>query len=266
MRFHSFVLGLVLAASLAGCTRDEPTGSVTSAAASATTAPSRKVIRFMIEPSGTATFDLKAPLENIKGVVKATSGELELDPYDLTQSRGSVAIDVSTLETHTFGDAKEDATQTEHARTWLEVGKGNMKEQHKLARFTISKIDTVSAKNVLQLPGDSRTVTLTATGDFLLHGVKQEKTVELTLVFTFIGDSPTSVTVKSAKPMTVNLKAHDIKARGDKGEELVAKTLELFGKKVAEDASLTFELTAKPTGPAQAATPATAGAPKAPSP
>lgn len=256
MHLHSFVRVAVIAAALAGCTRDDPTAAVGSSLPPSSASPSRKVVRFTIEPSGTATFDMKAPLENIKGLVKATSGDLELDPYDLAQSRGSVAIDMSTLETHTFGDDKEDAKQTEHARTWLEVGKENMKEQHRLARFAIRKIDAVSAKNVLQLPGDSRTVTLTATGDFLLHGVKQEKTVELTLVFTFIGDNPTSVTVKSAKPMTVNLKAHDIKARGDKGEELVAKTLELFGKKVAEEASLTFELTAKPTGPAQASAPA----------
>ena len=181
-----------------------------------------------------------------------------MDPYDLTQSRGSVAIDVSTLETHTFGDAEKDATLTEHARTWLEVGKGNMKEQHRLARFTVRKIDAASAKNVMQLPGDKRGVTLTVTGDFSLHGIAQEKTVELTAIFTFVGDTPAGVMVKAAKPIPVDLKAHGIQARGDKGEELVAKTLELFGKKVAEEASLTFEFTAKPSGPAAGATPAPA--------
>jgi polyisoprenoid-binding protein YceI len=254
-------MAIVLGAALAGCSKDDPAAPVASSLPPSTAAPSKKVIRFVIEPSGTATFDMKAPLENIKGLVKVSSGDFEIDPYDLEQSRGSVALDVSTLETHTFGEDAKDASQSEHARTWLEVGKANMKEQHRLARFAIRKIDAVSDKNVMQMQGDSRSVTVTASGDFLLHGAKQEKTVELTLIFTFVGDTPTSVTVKSKKPMAVNLKAHDIKARGDKGEEIVAKTLELFGTKVAEEASVTFELTAKPTGPAQAAPAAPSAAP-----
>ena len=54
--------------------------------------------------------------------------------------------------------------------------------------------------------------------------------------------------MKQSKPALVSLKAHDIQARDDVGEAVIAKTLELFGTKVADDASVTFEVVARPKG------------------
>ncbi|MEZ4309259.1 MAG: hypothetical protein R3F14_14575 [Polyangiaceae bacterium] len=64
----------------------------------------------------------------------------------------------------------------------------------------------------------------------------------------FEGDKLKGISIKSAKPATVNLKAHQVEARNDAGEAVIAKTLELFGKKVADDASVTFEVMARPEG------------------
>ena len=45
---------------------------------------------------------------------------LDVAAKDLAQSRGLVRIDLATFATHTFGN-DDDATQTKHALTWLEV-------------------------------------------------------------------------------------------------------------------------------------------------
>jgi len=124
---------------------------------------------------------------DIKGVAKGVGGALEIDPYDVSRTRGDVAVDLTTLEAHGFGDERLDAEVTAHARDFLEVGKGSLKEPVRFARFAIKSIDDASERNVMPLPGDKRTVTLKATGDLEIHGIKQEKQVELVASFTVSG-------------------------------------------------------------------------------
>jgi hypothetical protein len=246
----------VLVTSLAfvlGCGDDKPAGPASSASALAPAPPpeSKTLARLTIESSGSATFDMKAPLENIKGTVHGFGGELEVELADVSKTRGKITIDLTTLETHTFGEDQKDQQQTEHARTWLEVGaktSDDKKQRNKLAEFTLREVLNPSNADVTQMSGDSRNVTLTAKGDFALHGRSVTLTLDLACAFQFEGDKLRSVAIKSVKPAQVNLKAHDIQARDDVGEVVIAKTLELFGTKVADDATVTFELMAKPKG------------------
>lgn len=238
---------------LAGCGNDNPTPPAPSASALAPSkAPESKTLaKLTIDPSGTATFDMKAPLENIKGTVKGFGGDLEVELTDLSKSRGKITIDVTTLETHTFGEDAKDEKQTEHARTWMEVGPKSAedkKSKFKTAEFAIREIAGASTMDVTKMTGDSRSVTMTVKGDFLLHGRSVAMALDLACAFQFDGDKLKSVACKSAKPALVNLKAHAIEARDDAGEAVIAKTLELFGSKVADDASVTFEVMARPTG------------------
>lgn len=238
---------------LAGCGNENTVAPAPSASALAPSVAqeSKTLAKMTIDPSGTAMFDMKAPLENIKGTVKGFGGDLEVELADLTKSRGTISIDVSTLETHTFGEDGKDNTQTEHARTWMEVGPATAeakKKQFMLATYAIREVTGVSQANVTTMTGDSRNVTLTTKGDFLLHGRTVALALDLSCAFQFEGDKLRGISIKSAKPATVNLKAHAIEARDNTGEAVIAKTLELFGKKVSDDASITFEVMARPKG------------------
>ena len=243
---------LVTLASL-GCGSENSASTAPSASALAPSKAeeSKTLVHLTIDPSGSATFDMKAPLEDIKGVVRGFGGDLDVDLADLSKSRGKITIDVTTLETHTFGEDAKDEKQTEHARTWMEVGPktaADKKEKFKTAEFAIREVVNPSATNVMTMSGDSRSVTMTVKGDFQLHGRAVALALDLACAFQFDGDKLKSVSVKSAKPAMVNLKAHAIEARDDAGEAVIAKTLELFGSKVADDASVTFEVVARPKG------------------
>jgi YceI-like domain len=278
-----FPVLFVSVAALAGCGNENTVAPAPSASALAPSVAqeSKTLAKLSIDPSGTAMFDMKAPLENIKGTVKGFGGDIEVELADLTKSRGTITIDVTTLETRTFGEEGKDQTQTEHARTWMEVGPNTAAEKKKqfmTATYAIREVTNVSQANVTTMTGDSRNVTLTTKGDFLLHGRSVALSLDLSCAFQFEGDKLKGVAIKSAKPATVNLKAHAIEARDNAGEAVIAKTLELFGKKVADDAMVTFEVMARPRGEkgllppaATAAATATAaasaaptGAPKAP--
>ena len=58
------------------------------------------------------------------------------------------------------------------------------------------------------------------------------------------GDHPTSVTVKSRKPLDIGLDEYDVRPRTGFGK-LAAKTLETLAPKVAKAAAISLEFTAR---------------------
>src|SRR5689334_18135653 len=91
---------------LAGCGSDKSAAPAPSASAIAPPAAqeSKTLAKMTIDPSGTATFDMKAPQQEIKGIVHGFGGDIEVELTDLTKSRGKITMDLTTLELHTFGE------------------------------------------------------------------------------------------------------------------------------------------------------------------
>ena len=104
---------------------DKKGGAENPAAAASTTALAPSVAegttsKYTVDPLGKSSIDMPAPKEHIKAGTSAAAGTLDVDLANLANSRGEVRVDLTTLTTHTFGN-DSDATQTEHALTWLEV-------------------------------------------------------------------------------------------------------------------------------------------------
>ena len=58
----------------------------------------------MIDPKGKTTIDMPAPKEHIKAITEAAGGSVDVDLMNVTNTRGEVKIDMTTLSTHTFGN------------------------------------------------------------------------------------------------------------------------------------------------------------------
>ena len=221
-----------------------------------------------IARDGEASFVMEGKVETVRGELSKTRGQLEIDLADLTRTRGTVEIDLLTLETKTFKEPGKNAKQTVDALTWLEVAKRTGNEanraKHQWAAFAIRSIDKADPANLDAQTGDNRTSMITATGEFLLHGRKSLLTVQLKADFDFSEGKPVQLEIETVEPLVVNLAAHDVKPRDHVGK-LVAKVGEVLKAKVADDAKITFELDATPTGkklnlpPAPAAPPAPPG-------
>jgi hypothetical protein len=264
-------LSLVLATlALAGC-EDKPSANLApTASALAPAKPAAVGAQAFAIDKGTSKVDfmMEAPQEKIRGrVTGGTEGSINVDPTDLTKTNGAIVVDLTGLEVFQTvvkddkpaEETKNDA-QNKHARTWLEISDDAPEaDRKKNARveFSILKIEKASANDVTKLTGADRKVTLTAQGEFLLHGHKAPKTVELEATFHFDGDKPTSVAIKTTKPFGVDLAEHDVKPREAFGK-LAAKTLDLLAPKVAKEAQVSVDLTAK-AGGALAPPPAKAG-------
>lgn len=237
--------------------------------------------RYAIDPATTRLgFDMEAPIEKIRGKVPASAmtGELFVDPSDITRTTGLVHVDISELELfqraapaegQPFGEEKKEPKQNEHARQWLEISPDTPPEQlakNTKIEFSLAQITDASATDLTKLTGAERKVTFTATGEFLLHQRKATKSVKLEATFKFAGDQAQEVTVKSLEPLQIGLDEYDVRPREGFGK-LAAKTLAALSPKVAKFAEVSIEFTAKLTADAKPTmtTSAASAAPATPS-
>lgn len=260
-------LGVV---SLGACSKKDDAVSVAppvTALASSQAAPSAGAWHFAIDPRSATHVDMPGLTEHIVGDTSAAGGTLDLVPTDLTQSRGTVKVDLATFATHTFDDTGKNASQTEHARTWLEaVVDGKTNESMRWATFAIRSIDGASATDLTKVAptqdggDDVRTVTATVHGDLLVHGHQVPKDSVVVATFRYAHGAPPDaaplgVRVKSTKPMHVVLKEVDVEPRDPVGK-LTAWTTGLVSK-VAEFADVSVDLSAAPAPASASASTAT---------
>ncbi|MBX3209410.1 MAG: hypothetical protein KF764_30535 [Labilithrix sp.] len=252
--------GMVL--SIAGCDDKKPNlAPVASALASSSAAPGASVRKFAVDDASKTTIEMEAPKEKIKAATTGGTGTLDLDVANLLNSRGEVKMDLSTIAMTTFAEAEKNASQTLHARTWLEVADGEsgkideqVKQTHRYAVYAIRSIDNASALDVTKLPptkdgsDDVRTVTLTTKGELLVHGHKVERDADLEVAFRYdagaAADKPKAVWVTTRKPLRVVLAEHDVKPRDGFGK-IAKSSFHLLGTKVADNAEISLDIRAK---------------------
>jgi hypothetical protein len=256
-RAPAVAASLVILLAPACSKKDDPSQLAPSASAlnESKAAPVAMAWHYVIDPKSTTQVDMPGIKEHIKADTTAATGTLDVVAKDLAQSRGLVRIDLGTFATHTFGN-DDDAKQTEHARTWLEVtvgGKTN--EENRWADFAIRSIDGVSGTDLTRIDArkdgadDVRTATMTVHGEVLIHGHRVQKDALVTVDFRYpagaAADSkPARIAIKSKEPMHVVLKELDVRPRDPAGQ-LLDWTAKLISK-VAETADVTVDLGAIP--------------------
>jgi polyisoprenoid-binding protein YceI len=197
---------------------------------------------------GRGSFLIDAPLEKIKGASEEAKGWIEVDPAELARSRGEIMVRLTALRTTTFGDEKKDATQSGHARNWLEVGDETpaaAKAAYEFARFRLQTL-TSDARTLAAAPEQDgkRTLHVRATGDLTVHGVSVPISAPLVVELEGPATAPTAATVRSEAPFDVSLKKHDVKPRDTIGKFLDG-ALEKVGKKIDDRVQVSVEFRAE---------------------
>jgi hypothetical protein len=261
-RFVRAVSTVALVFAAACSKKDDATELAPAASAlTASKADSTSAWHYVVDPTSSTHVDMPGLKEHIKGDTTAAAGTLDVTASDLTKSRGQVRIDLTTFATHTFG-TDDDATQTKHALTWLEVEVGDKtSEEMRWADFAIRGIDGASATDLTKVEpakdgtGDVRRVSMIVHGDVLIHGHRIQKDGLVDVAFRYPSGAapdsrPAKIEIKSKEPMHVVLKELDVRPRDPAGQ-LLDWTTKLISK-VAETADVTVDIGATPQ-------PATAG-------
>ncbi|MBM4357635.1 MAG: hypothetical protein FJ096_05945, partial [Deltaproteobacteria bacterium] len=269
MKTSALLLGTLALSLLTACEGDKPAPAL-APSASKLEAPAAKTsgaATFVIKKDGSQVrFTMEAPIEQILGKLDgASTGEVKVDVSDLTKSTALLSADLGSLvltqkrkekaEDAAFGEEKKEDKQNEHARAWLEISdESPNKEANRKVELTVTSVKT-DTPDVTKLTGDERKVKATIGGDFLLHGRKTPKTVEVEVTFRFKDGKPVSMRVATTKPFTVGLEEHDVKPRDTVGK-LLEKTLSAMSEKVAKEAQVSIDFTTELDGAAKANAPA----------
>ena len=135
--FPRTVLPLVVAAALlpafAACNSPKKELAPEAAPLAAANAATDESAPFIIDATqAKVEFLMDAPLEQITGRAPgAMSGEVFLDPTDLSKTKGLITVDLDKLslyqekrdsEDGKFGPEQRSDMQNDHARAWLEIG------------------------------------------------------------------------------------------------------------------------------------------------
>jgi len=261
------VAACFVAMTLPACQHEKPkAGALASASAASSAAPAPGSVPFTIDPaSSRVTLRMDSPLEKIYGEAPGSvQGELSIDLGDVTKSTGvvKVALDRLTLfqekradEKRDYGERRKDEAQNKDAREWLqlEAREGEIAaeqaERNRFPEFRVDRMENASASSIVALSGPRRDVGATARGEFLLHGRKNKKSAKLDLRFEYSGDQVQSVFVKTSEPFKVALEEYDVHPRNKVGKMLKSIGDALsgpLGKKVASEALIELEFTAKP--------------------
>ena len=261
------VVTLALGASVAACEdKPNPDAAPVSSALAPAKPKTAASLTFAIEAdSSKVNFTMEAPVEKIHGdAPKSVEGDIFVDLMDVTKSTGLLKVDLEKLviaqqvredDKSEFPEKKVNPTQNEHMKTWLQIDDKASEEDRKKNRyveFKIKKVASKGGKNINEMKGAERKVTLTLTGDLRVHQRTLEQTTDIEIVFKYDGDKPVSMSVKSLKPMKVNLDKHDIRPRDTFGK-IAKKTLGDMLNKVASDAPVSIEFNAKAKGDAKPA-------------
>ena len=202
--------------------------------------------RFAVDDAGSLKIWMESG-EKFSAEVGKLGGVFDVNLDDLAKSTGEVTADLDTFKSTT--PEIDDATQTEHAKNWFEIGNdvpAAQRDDYRVARFTIETIAKSSAKSLRDAPekDGARTVTLDAHGTLRVHGRGSPKDARVELVFRGPPDAPSAVSFRTLDPIAASLSEHDVKPRDVTGRFL-AGALEKVGKKIDDRPLIRVEGTAK---------------------
>lgn len=266
---HSFHSSLLLAgfalSGLSAC-RDKPGPGLAPTASALQAAPApASAVHFSVDPSSSkVTFLMDSPLEKIDGDASgALSGDLFVDPSNLSRSTGLVKVDLQKLviyqqkrapEEKGFTERKKNELQNQHARDWLQIVahegevSAEQAEANRWAEFKVDRLQEPTLSDVSQASGGARTVQALATGEFRLHGRKLTKTAKLELTFSYSDTQPVSLQVKTLEPLRIGLEEFEVNPRDGAGKFVKSLSDALSSNlkgKVAQEAPLNLEFSAR---------------------
>lgn len=267
MRALGVTAWLLCLGSVSACRNEtQRAGAQASASTAKSATPAQALVRFGIEPaSSKVTLRMDSPLEKIYGEAPGSvEGDLQVDLAEITKSSGLVKVSLERLllfqekrsdEKKAYSERQKNEAENKDAREWLqlEAREGEIAaeqaERNRWPQFKIDRLENASASSIEALSGAARDVGATARGEFLLHGRLNKKSVKVELRFEYAGDTPQSLTVKTSEPFQLSLEEYDIHPRSKAGKMLKTISEALagpLGKKVAQEASIELEFTAKP--------------------
>lgn len=253
MTFRRRALVLAVVA-VGGCKEHEPPAPTepwlaTPSQTASGRAVATRIERYVVASPSTVSFSLGSKKAKLHGVFQTARGELQVQPEDLALTRGTVAIDLASLQMAETADAGTDSLSLGvRAKHWLDLTRektARQTERLRWAEFTLESIEHISAERasrgkLVRVPdagaSEVRRVHLRVKGKLLLHNHRIEQILGVSAYFYFGADSgpepiPEQIVLEFDRPLSVSLTTFDIRPRDDEGR-FVASEASRFGREL----------------------------------
>ena len=261
-----FLVGAVCVGMALSACKEKPSATLAPTASALQAAPAAaSALPFSVDSaSSKVTFLMDSPLEKIDGDASGgLQGDLFVDLADIGKSTALVKVDLQKLVLYQqkradqktgYSERAKSDLQNEHARNWLQIVArdgdvtAEQAEANRWAEFKIDKLEGATLSNVATASGAERKLSATASGEFRLHGRKQNKSAKLELTVTYQGDKAQSIHVKTSEPLLIGLAEFEVNPRDNAGKFVKSLTDALSSNlkgKVAEEAPLMLDFTAR---------------------
>ncbi len=215
---------LLLGLGLSGCAKKEPKPLRTepwlahptaSAAAANGSDAALPFAHYALTDQSRIHFEIASKRGALHGSLTRVSGELDVVLAELSQSRGRVLADLSSLSFE--GAGASDEAPLARARAALEVPDAGSAPS---ASFELTELADVSPAQLEPAPPSdagatfTRRARVTAVGNLLLHGFRVVRRDALEAEFGFVADRqiPGELMIRSRAPFVVSLETHAIRA------------------------------------------------------
>jgi hypothetical protein len=171
--------------------------------------------RYMLSEPSRIHFEVPSRSGALRGTLTRVSGEITVVLGDLSQSRGQVRADLSSLALE--GPDPSNAAPLARARAALGLEDPSAAPS---ATFDLSELHDVSPVELEPAPESdagapfTRRARLTGIGNLLLHGFRVVRRTSLEAEFGFAEDRkvPSTLVIRSRVPFVVSLQTHAIQA------------------------------------------------------
>jgi hypothetical protein len=215
---------------------------------------------FEVASESELEFSMPAREGTPKGTIRSVSGRVTVHPMDLTEARGVVRADLTSLA---MAEDARDGGGRASAASWLELGRE--RDDFRFATFEIHRVTetSVRAAHEGQLEksrattadggdGETRRVELTAVGSLTVHGRRADQTLQLVAHFDYpapalTGVRPVRITLETRNPLIFPIATYDLLPRGPDGTVRSAD-LPLLGTRIGRKVRVTAKLVLVPRG------------------
>lgn len=207
---------------------------------------------------GRATFRLPTKDLLLQGSLGGVRGQITLDTWDLSRSRATLELDLTTLNVAAADESGARDQYSESAQAWFGLGKGvpeKDRQQQRWASFRLTSLSKLSSTTPLDaqrvrradagLPNTVYQVHGLAQGELLLHGFRVQQEAPVTLSFSYVepvtqASYPERIRIQTRSPFKISLLAHSILPRTEAGIVISEQVKEL-GKTMDSEVSVEFD-------------------------
>lgn len=208
----------------------------------------RATVAYHVE-RGAVRVDLSTRKAKPLVTLERIEGRVDVDYSELVRTRGNIRVDLLSLSASGGEGGQVDPSLTRRAFDWLELGSlvpQADRDQNRWAELRLTALAVEEEGHATPSRKGARRGHAVGYAELTLHRFRVPVTVDLEVELDGAEGIPESLRIRTRRPLTVPLAAHDILPRASDGT-LATESLGALGTQVAREGRVTVDMSLRRT-------------------